>query len=133
MGVAVADGVTVIENCHYYRPERAPRGLLVMVDDGILTSISLYAPSTVKTKAGFAVGSPSETVKAAYGSRASWNAHAYEDPPAGYLTVWDDQNRQGRGVVDPAARGIVYEGDMSGKIQAIHAGGPNIQLIEGCA
>jgi hypothetical protein len=36
-------------------------------------------------------------------------------------------------VQDEAARGIVYEIDGAGKVGAIHAGGPSIQYVEGCA
>jgi hypothetical protein len=36
-------------------------------------------------------------------------------------------------VQDASARGIVYEIDGTGKVGAIHAGGPSIQYVEGCA
>ena len=46
---------------------------------------------------------------------------------AGWITL------DGQAVQDEAARGIVYEIDGAGKVGAIHAGGPSIQYVEGCA
>ena len=36
-------------------------------------------------------------------------------------------------VQDPTARGVRYEVDQTGKVSAIHAGDPSIQLVEGCS
>jgi hypothetical protein len=56
------------------------------------------------------------------------------DPtPAAYLIAWNGGPRSESYVEDQAARGISYEVGSDGRVQAIHAGGPSIQYVEGCA
>jgi hypothetical protein len=57
--------------------------------------------------------------------------HKYQDKPAEYITAWAGGPRSEPYVEDEAARGIVYEIDGTGKVGAVHAGGPSIQLVEG--
>ena len=123
------------ESCDQWRPERAPEGLLVMIEDGVLTRISVAAPSTLKTDRGFGVGDTAEAVKAAYGAEAVSELHKYSPPPAGNIFVWTsgapaDPDAY---VQNPAARGVRYEIDGEGKVGIIHVGGPSIQLVEGCS
>jgi len=121
------------ESCDEFRPERAPEGLLVMIQEGKLTRISLVELSPVKTDKGLGIGDAADTVKLAYGDAAKATPHKYQDKPAEYITAWAGGPRSEPYVEDEAARGIVYEVDGTGKVGAVHAGGPSIQYVEGCA
>ena len=113
--------------CDQFRPQRAPEGMLVMVEQGRLTRISLSDPARVETEGGLSVGDSASAVSAHYGTRAVSSLHKYSPAPAGYLTVWTK--------APPAsdARGIVYELGTDGRVEHIHAGGPSIQYVEGCS
>lgn len=121
------------ESCDEYRPTNAPDGLMVMIQSGKLTRISLVEMSPLKTDKGLGIGDTAETVKSAYGAAATASPHKYQDAPAEYITVWEGGPRTESYVEDEAARGIVYEIDGTGKVGAIHTGGPSIQYVEGCA
>jgi hypothetical protein len=121
------------EACDEFRPANAPEGILVMIEQGKLTRISLIEMSTLKSDKGLGLGDTAEAVKAAYGAAAQASPHKYQDAPAEYITVWDGGPRTEPYVQDEAARGLVYEIDGTGKVGAIHAGGPSIQYVEGCA
>ena len=121
-------------SCDQFRPERSPVGTLVMIENGILTRISLINGSTIKTNRGFGVGDSAEAVRTAYGAGATSTPHKYVAAPAGYITVWTKGgSTDGSYVQDAAARGIVYETNAEGRVQMVHAGGPSIQLVEGCS
>jgi hypothetical protein len=121
------------EACNEYRPERAPEGLRVMLEKGKLTRISLAAPSTLKTDKGLGVGDEAAAVKTAYGADAKVSPHKYQAAPAEYITVWKGGLRAEPYVQDETARGITYAVAESGKVEAVHAGGPSIQYVEGCS
>lgn len=120
-------------DCEEYQPKNAPENLWVMLEAGKLTRITLADMSKLKTDKGIGLGDTAETVKTAYGAAAVASPHKYQDKPAEYITVWDGGPRTEPYVQDEAARGIVYEIDGTGKVGAIHAGGPSIQYVEGCA
>ncbi|HAV49492.1 MULTISPECIES: hypothetical protein [unclassified Brevundimonas] len=120
------------ESCDQFRPERAPESMLLMVQSDRLTRISLTDPSEIMTDKGLRVGDTAERVKAAYGDQAIVTPHKYQDAPAEYVTVWTRSGGEGY-IEDENARGIVYEIGSDGTVMAIHAGGPSIQYIEGCA
>lgn len=123
------------ETCDQWRPERAPDGLLVMIQDGVLTRISVAAPSTLKTDRGFGVGDTSAAIKAAYGARAVSEPHKYSPAPAENIFVWTSGGpaTPDAYVQDAAARGVRYEIDGEGRVGIVHVGGPSIQLVEGCS
>lgn len=121
------------EQCDEYRPERAPEGMLLMVEQGRLTRISLIRNSTVKTDKGVGLGATPDQVRAAYGPALQASPHKYVAAPAQYLTVWEKGGSGVGGPVAPESRGIVYEVDGSGKVALIHAGGPSIGYVEGCS
>lgn len=121
------------EYCDQFRPANAPEGILVMIEEGKLTRISLIELSPLKTGKGLGIGDTAAAVKAAYGAAAQTGPHKYQDAPAEYITVWDGGPRTESYVQDETARGLVYEIDGTGKVGAIHAGGPSIQYVEGCA
>jgi hypothetical protein len=122
------------ESCDQFRPSRAPEGLLVMIEAGRLTSISLVDGSKVETDRGLRVGSTAAAVRAAYGAALRIGPHKYEAAPAEYLTVWAKDGPRGDAyVTSTIARGIRYEIGGIGVVQSIHAGGPSLQYVEGCA
>jgi hypothetical protein len=112
--------------CDQFRPERAPEGVLLMLEQGRLTRISLSAPAQVETEGSLAVGDPASAVRSHYGDRVRVMPHKYSSAPAEYLTVWTHESSCSD------ARGIVYEVGDDGRVVRIHAGGPSIQYVEGC-
>ena len=119
--------------CRYYHPSRAPEGLLVMVENGVLTRLTATKDSNVKTEDGVGVGDDGEQLKARYAA-ATVTPHKYEGAPSAYVTVWPGKPQlQGAYVTDPTARGLVFEIGDDGKVAFIHAGGPSIQNVEGCS
>lgn len=120
--------------CRQYHPPRAPKGLLVMTEKGVLTRLTAIKGSAVMTEDGVGVGYDGEQLKTNYGAAARFSPHKYLGAPAGYLTTWPGAGHLlGTYVADPAARGLVFEIGQDGKVVAIHAGGPSIQYVEGCS
>jgi hypothetical protein len=116
------------EACDMFRPTRAPEGLLVMVEDGVLTSVQLTRNTSIATDRGLSVGDTAAEVKQTYGSAAEVSPHKYIEAPAEYITVWTTGDH-----ASAAARGVRYEIDAEGRVQRISVGGPSIQYVEGCA
>lgn len=121
------------DSCDQFRPANAPEGMIVMIEAGKLTRISLTELSMLKTDKGLGLGDTAAAVKTAYGAAAQATPHKYQDAPAEYISVWDGGPRAEPYVQDETARGLVYEIDGTGNVGAIHAGGPSIQYVEGCA
>ncbi|WP_292029595.1 hypothetical protein [Brevundimonas sp. UBA2416] len=119
------------EACDTFHPARAPEGLTVMVEQGVLTSIWLQRGSTLKTDRGFGVGDTATAIKAAYGPLAYVSPHKYAAAPAEYITTWNVGGAAGY-VQNPAARGIAYHIGTDGTAEHVAAGGPSIQYVEGC-
>jgi hypothetical protein len=126
--------------CDLFHPANAPEGMLVMIQQHVLTSIIVRNNTTLRTDRGFGVGSTAAEIKAAYGASAFVQPHHYVGAPAEYITVWSDTggatpNEQGYipENTTPNARGIRYETDAQGVVTAVHAGGPSIQYVEGCS
>jgi hypothetical protein len=119
-------------SCDTFHPTRAPEGLTVMVEQGVLTSIWLDNGATIKTDRGFGVGDEASAIKAAYGPTATVTPHKYSAPPAEYITTWSVGGGAGY-VENPAARGIAYHISVDGRAEHVAAGGPSIQYVEGCA
>lgn len=116
------------DSCDMFRPNRAPDGLLVMVENGVLTSVWLSRNTTVETDRALNIGDTAAEVKRVYGAAAVVEPHKYAPAPAEYVTVWATAERQG-----PAARGLTYEIGADGRVESIAGGGPSIQYVEGCA
>jgi len=120
--------------CRQYQPPRGPKGVLVMLEKGVLTRLTAIKGSDVKTENGIGVGSDGEQVKTLYGAAAEVTPHKYQDAPAAYVTVWPGRrNLLNTHVMDAAARGLRFEIGQDGKVAFIHAGGPSIQYVEGCS
>lgn len=120
------------EACDEFRPEQAPEGLLVMIENGVLTRISAVRDSELNTNQGYGIGDPADGIKAAYGDDARVEPHKYVAAPAEYITVWATEEADGY-VQNPEARGVVYEIGEEGTVTAIRGGGPSIQYVEGCS
>lgn len=122
------------QSCDEFRPARAPDGMLVMIEQGRLTGISLVGESKVATDRGVRLGAEAAAVRAAYGERLRAEPHKYVEAPAEYLTAWTKEApADGQYTDAPGARGIRYEIGREGKVESIHAGGPSLQYVEGCA
>ena len=119
-------------SCDTFHPERAPEGLMVMVENGVLTSLWLNRGATLKTDRGFGVGDQAAAIKAAYGGAATASPHKYSEAPAEYITAWSSGGGTGY-IQNPAARGISYHVGNDGRVEHVAAGGPSIQYVEGCA
>ena len=113
------------EACDEFRPERAPRGMLVMIERGRLTRISVARDSDVKSDRGIGLGDPASAVTDAYGAAATKLPHKYVATPAAYYTVWRDTSAS-------SARGVRYEIGANGRVSFIRGGGRSIEYVEGC-
>lgn len=114
------------DRCDQFRPRRAPAGLLVMLENGVLTRISVSRNSDISAPEGIRIGDSSAIVLKAYGSKASVEPHAYWPSPAKYITVWRESGSpDGR-------RGLRYEIDQNDRVVHLHAGGSSIASVEGC-
>lgn len=108
-------------SCREFEPAGQPT-MVVMTIDGRVARISLYEKSPLKTARGFTIGDREADIRRAYGPALKVEPHAYDGPQAHYLTFW----------TKPGKRGVRYETDTKGRVNTIHAGGPQIQYIEGC-
>jgi len=116
--------------CDEFHPVRAPQGVNVMIQDGVLTRISLVRDSPVKAEHGLGLGDTAEAVRAAYRGGLVARPHKYEPAPAEDLIIG------GRGGDQPQAteyRAIRYEIGTDGRVKIIHAGTAAVELVEGCA
>jgi hypothetical protein len=97
--------------------------LWLMFEGDRLTRItaSNEAPHT-RTAQNVGVGSSDTEVRTAYQNVIEQGAH-YADPPAHNLIVWTVPDRSG----------LLFEVNAEGAVTAVHAGGPSILYMEGCA
>ena len=120
------------QTCDVYHPTRAPDGVNVMIQNGVLTRITLIRAATIKTDRGFGLGDQALAIKQAYGGAIIAQPHKYQDAPAEDLFAWS-RGGSTQYVQDPTARGIRYEVGGDGTVSLIHAGDPSIQLVESCS
>lgn len=120
-------------DCVEFQPKNVPENLWVMRQAGKPSRITIADMSIRKTDKGPGLGDTAEAVKGACGATAAAIPHTYQDAPADYITVWEGGPRAGSHAEGGAARGIVCAIDATGKVGAIHAGGPSILYVEGCA
>jgi len=116
-------GTELSESCTEIKLKGEWPGIYLMIEEGKLSRISVGDASTLKTDKGIGLGATPAQVMAAYPDAKS-EPHKYEEsPPAAYLTVW----------TTPDKEGTVFEVNGQGVVGSIHAGGPSIQYVEGCA
>ena len=115
-------------SCDMFRPARAPEGLLVMVENGVLTRVQVSRNPQVETDRALNIGDTAAEVKRVYGDAAVVEPHKYLEAPAEYITVWATADRSG-----PNARGLRYEIGPDGGVTSIAGGGPSIRYVEGCS
>lgn len=114
------------EACDEFRPRNAPEGVLVMIQDSVLTRISVSRNSEISTPTGFRVGDSGSAVLAEYGARARVEPHQYWAPPAKYVTAWRHTPSQSE------RRGIRYEISADDEVVHLRGGGLSIEYVEGC-
>jgi hypothetical protein len=112
--------------CDEFRPRRAPLGMLVMIERGLLTRITLTPRANVRTDAGIGIGDSAAVVEIAYGQRLTSTPHQYLASPARYLIAWQGPP------TSEARRGIAYEIGVGERVSRIHAGARSITYVEGC-
>lgn len=116
-------------NCTFLNVATAPGQPSVMYSNGKVVRLSLFAPGTT-TYGGLQVGDKAAKVRDVFGADVVATPHKYEDAPAEYLTIW---MKAPTSPDDPSARGVRFETGGDGMINAIHAGGTEIELVEGCS
>ena len=99
------------------------KGVYFMFEERKLTRISIGDDSRVRTPRGIGVGASAAEVRRKYPKPLQAEPHHYLDLPGEYLTYW----------TVPKRRGVRFETDLKRRVQTIHAGGPSIQYVEGCA
>jgi hypothetical protein len=114
------------DRCDQFRPSRAPVGLLVMVEEGALTRISISRDSDITTPDRISVGDAGSDVLESLGSRAVVEPHKYWQSPGKYVTVWRES------VSSDERRGMRYEIDPDDMVVHVHAGTRSIEYVEGC-
>ncbi len=95
-----------------------------MIEEGKLTRITLGDLSTGEDRQGLRHRRYAGCGQGRLSRREKPRPHKYQDKPAEYITWWKGGPRTEPYVQDDTARGIVYEIDGTGKVGAIHAGGP---------
>ncbi len=90
-------------------------------DKLVRVSASTEAPHT-RTAQNVGVGSTDAEVRAAYQNLIEQGSH-YNAPPAHNLIAW----------TVPEQSGLLFEVNEQGVVTAVHAGGPQILYMEGCA
>ena len=98
-------------------------GLSVMAQRGIITRITIAAPSQLLTDRHLGISSTEADVKRAYGKALKIDTTPYEEEPAHELIFWSI----------PGKRGVRYDTNIAGAVEAIYVGDSAIELIEGCS
>ena len=97
--------------------------LWLMFEGDVITRISASSESPgTRTAQNVGVGSTDAEVRAAYQNVIEEGAH-YNPPPAHNLLIW----------TVPDQSGLLFEVNEQGIVTAVHAGGPSIRYMEGCA
>lgn len=97
--------------------------LYLMFEDNRLTRFTLSerAPH-VRTREGLGFGSTEREVRAVFPDAVE-QAAFYDGPPSKELVIW----------LRPRTAGFRFEIGPTGRVHDIHAGGPSILYVEGCA
>ena len=98
-------------------------GFYVMAERGVVTRITIAAPSRLTTDRGLGIGATEDEVKQAYGPTLKVATTPYEAEPAHELTFWTAHGM----------RGVRYDTNAAGAVEAIYVGSRSITYIEGCS
>jgi hypothetical protein len=98
-------------------------GLSVMAQRGIITRIAIAAPSQLLTDRRLGLSSTEAEVKRAYGKGLKVDTTPYEAEPAHQMIFWSVRGK----------RGVRYDTNVAGSVEAIYVGDSAIELIEGCS
>ncbi len=123
---------TDVMACQIVEFADAPAGVKAFMNGGEVRHVILDRFSTLKTDRGFGPGDDGAAVKAAYGDAATVAPAKYDPAPAEEITIWANGDTSGAYIEDLTARGIRYNVGGDGKVSTVMAGGPTIQLVEGC-
>lgn len=122
--------------CHFLR-SGAQSPVVLMVENGRVSRITVQATddpaaATPRTERGVGLEATEAEVRAAYtGVREEPDRY---DPSVKSLYWWSAGAPSGDEYVqNEMARGLRFEIGRGGRVTAIHAGGPSIQLAEGCS
>lgn len=97
--------------------------LYLMFERDVVTRITAGSESpTTRTAQNVGVGSTDAEVRTAYQNVIEEGAH-YNPPPAHNLLIW----------TTPDQSGLLFEVNEQGIVTSVHAGGPSIRYMEGCA
>jgi hypothetical protein len=97
--------------------------LWLMFEEDRLTRITASENGThTRTAQNVGVGSTDAEVRAAYQNLVEEGSH-YNAPPAHNLIAW----------TVPDQSGLLFEVNEAGVVTSVHAGGPSILYMEGCA
>lgn len=130
----IPDLVDSPNGCELFQPVRAPQGLRVMIEGGVLTSVWLRAPARIQTSGRVGLRATPAAIRSAHGAAARFEEGRYAPAPAGTYTVWTSGRANEHGnMEDSSARGIAYHVGESGRVEEIAAGGPSIGYSEGCS
>lgn len=128
-GAALNEGGGITDEDAQYcqeQPWTLPDGdkLWLMFEEGRLTRITATGDQSphVRTAQNIGIGASEAEVRTAYQNIVETPAK-YDDPPAHDLTTW----------TTPDQAGIRFEVDSGGTVRHMHAGGPSILYVEGCA
>ncbi|KPF77570.1 hypothetical protein IP78_12745 [Brevundimonas sp. AAP58] len=123
---------TDVMACQIVEFADAPPGVKAFLNGGEVRHIILDRFSTLKTDRGFGPGDDGAAIKADYGAAATVAPAKYDPPPAEEIMVWSNGDTSGAYIEDLTARGTRYNVGGDGKVATVMAGGPTIQLVEGC-
>lgn len=123
VGRPIRAGYDMQERCTYIRGTALPRGVQVMVFDGVVARIDVLEPG-VPTAEGLEVGATEQQVLAQYGPDAVVSPHAYSGPQWHYVTVTPPND---------TAHRIVFETDGA-VVKSYRVGRtPEVEWVEGCS
>ncbi len=113
--------------CDMFTPAELP-DVKVMIENGVLTRVTASRAPLVSTDTGIIYGDDATKVKEVYAGRFTTSPHKYAAAPAEDIVIWEVGDGK-----DAASRGLRFEIDALGSVDAMHSGGPSILYVEGCS